>query len=154
MGIYVDAWLIHFSVQQKVTQHCKATILRFFKKVVFFLETIPPVSKLCPEEICVYQRYLRPGPSTPFSIPNTLFSYHSPITGLNQILFCFVLFSWPCCAAYGILVSPTRDSTQATAVKAVSPNHWASRELPEPKFQNLQSPRQQNKQLVILRSQF
>ena len=47
---------------------------------------------LCPEEICLYQRYLRSGPSTPFSIPNTLFSYHSPVTGLNQILFYFVLF--------------------------------------------------------------
>ena len=24
-GIYVYVWLIHFSVQQKLTQHCKAT---------------------------------------------------------------------------------------------------------------------------------
>ena len=25
-GIYVYIWLIHFAVQQKLTQHCKATI--------------------------------------------------------------------------------------------------------------------------------
>ena len=29
----------------------------------------------------LYQRYLRSGPSTPSSVPNMLFSYHSPITG-------------------------------------------------------------------------
>ena len=27
-GIYVYIWLIHFVVQQKLTQHCKATILQ------------------------------------------------------------------------------------------------------------------------------
>ena len=27
-GIYVYVWLIYFAVQQKVTQHCKATILQ------------------------------------------------------------------------------------------------------------------------------
>lgn len=48
------------------------------------VKTLPPVSKLCPEEICLYQRYLRSDPSSLFSVPNTLFSYHSPITGLDQ----------------------------------------------------------------------
>ena len=28
MGIYVYIWLIHFVVQQKQTQHCKAIILQ------------------------------------------------------------------------------------------------------------------------------
>ena len=28
------------------------------------------------------------------------------------------------------LSSPTRDCTQATAVKALSPNHWNTREVP------------------------
>ena len=27
-GIYVYVWLIHFAVQQKLTQHCKATKLQ------------------------------------------------------------------------------------------------------------------------------
>ena len=27
-GIHVYVWLIHFAVQQKLTQHCKATILQ------------------------------------------------------------------------------------------------------------------------------
>ena len=29
--VYVRVQLIHFSVQQKLTQHCKAMILQFFK---------------------------------------------------------------------------------------------------------------------------
>ena len=33
-GIYVYVWLIHFAVQQKLTQHCKATILQLKKKSV------------------------------------------------------------------------------------------------------------------------
>ena len=28
IGIYVYIWLIHFVVQQKLTQHCKAIILQ------------------------------------------------------------------------------------------------------------------------------
>ena len=28
MGIYVCIWLIHFVVQQKLTQHCKAIVLQ------------------------------------------------------------------------------------------------------------------------------
>ena len=28
MGIYVCIWLIHFVVQQKLTQHCETTILQ------------------------------------------------------------------------------------------------------------------------------
>ena len=28
MGIYVYVQLIHFAVQQKLTQHCKATVLQ------------------------------------------------------------------------------------------------------------------------------
>ena len=31
-GIYVYIWLIHFVVQQRLTQHCKAIILHFKKK--------------------------------------------------------------------------------------------------------------------------
>ena len=31
-GIYVHIWLIHFVVQQKLTQHCKATIFQLKKK--------------------------------------------------------------------------------------------------------------------------
>ena len=31
-GIYVYVWLIHFVVQQKLTQHCKATIPQLKKK--------------------------------------------------------------------------------------------------------------------------
>ena len=27
-GVYVYAWLIHFAVQQKLTQHCNSTILQ------------------------------------------------------------------------------------------------------------------------------
>ena len=33
------------------------------------------------------------------------------------------------------LSSPTRDCTQATAVKALSPNHWTTREVPKSSFQ-------------------
>ena len=31
-GVYVYTQLIHFTAQQKVTQHCKATIFQFKKK--------------------------------------------------------------------------------------------------------------------------
>ena len=31
-GTYIYLWLIDFSVQQKATQHCKATILQLKKK--------------------------------------------------------------------------------------------------------------------------
>ena len=31
-GIYVNIQLIHFVVELKLTQHCKAVILQFFKK--------------------------------------------------------------------------------------------------------------------------
>ena len=31
-GIYVYMWLIHFTLQQKLTQHCKASTLQFKKK--------------------------------------------------------------------------------------------------------------------------
>ena len=27
-GMYVHLWLIHFATEQKLTQHCKATMLR------------------------------------------------------------------------------------------------------------------------------
>jgi len=27
--IYVSVWLVYFAVQQKLTQHCKATILQY-----------------------------------------------------------------------------------------------------------------------------
>ena len=31
-GIYVYTWLIHFIVQQKITQYCRATVLQLEKK--------------------------------------------------------------------------------------------------------------------------
>ena len=31
MGIYVCIWLIHFVIQQKLTQHCKATTIKMLK---------------------------------------------------------------------------------------------------------------------------
>ena len=37
--IYVYIELIHFIVQQKLTQHCKAIILQF-KKIVYFLQLL------------------------------------------------------------------------------------------------------------------
>ena len=38
--IYIYIWLINFPVQQKLPQHCKATILQFFF-FFFFLENSP-----------------------------------------------------------------------------------------------------------------
>ena len=32
--MYINIWLIHFVVQQKLTQHCKATIAQFKKKML------------------------------------------------------------------------------------------------------------------------
>ena len=29
--IYIHVWLVHFAIQQKLTQHCKSTILQFKK---------------------------------------------------------------------------------------------------------------------------
>ena len=43
----------------------------------------------------------------------------------------FFFFFWPCHLACRIFNSPTRDWTQATAVRALSPNHWTTREFPE-----------------------
>ena len=34
MGIYVCIWLIHFVVQQKLTQHCKTIILQLKKRKI------------------------------------------------------------------------------------------------------------------------
>ena len=42
-GIYVHMWLIHFAVQQKLTQHCKATILQFKKKKKIVGRRTPPL---------------------------------------------------------------------------------------------------------------
>ena len=41
-GIYVYIWLIRFAVQQKIMQHCKATIFQFFlsKKKNFQWQTL------------------------------------------------------------------------------------------------------------------
>ena len=33
-GIYIYLKLVHFAIQQKLTQHCKATISQFFKKSI------------------------------------------------------------------------------------------------------------------------
>ena len=41
-GIYVHMWLIHFAVQQKLTQHCKATRLQFKKKKKIVGRRTPP----------------------------------------------------------------------------------------------------------------
>ena len=38
-GICVYVWWIHFAVQQKLTQHCKATILQLKKSWVHLLES-------------------------------------------------------------------------------------------------------------------
>jgi len=35
MYIYINVELIHFAVQQKLTQYCKATILQFFKNAEY-----------------------------------------------------------------------------------------------------------------------
>ena len=40
-GMYVHMWLIHFAVQQKLTQHCKATVLQFKKKKIVGRRTPP-----------------------------------------------------------------------------------------------------------------
>ena len=32
---HTDTWLIHFAVQQKLAQHCKATVLQFKKKIIY-----------------------------------------------------------------------------------------------------------------------
>ena len=51
--------------------------------------------------------------------------------GPTQILF-FIFLAMP----HGLwdLSSPTRDRTQAPAVKVLSPNHWTAREFPPLKF--------------------
>ena len=49
------------------------------------------------------------------------------IVWFSGLLFCFL---WPYCVACGILNSPNRDWTWASAVKAPSPNHWTAREVP------------------------
>ena len=38
-GIYTYIWQIHFAVQQKVTQHSKATILHFKKEKKEYIKT-------------------------------------------------------------------------------------------------------------------
>ena len=40
-GVYVYIQLICFLVQQKVTQHCKATILQLKKKVPYLCRQMP-----------------------------------------------------------------------------------------------------------------
>ena len=42
----------------------------------------------------------------------------------------FFFFFWPHHKDYRILSSPTREWTWAMGVKALSPNHWTSREIP------------------------
>ena len=42
-GMCVGVWLIHFAVQQRLTQHCKAIILQLKKKIKYkwdILETL------------------------------------------------------------------------------------------------------------------
>ena len=52
-GIYVYIWLIHFTVQQKLTQHCKAIILQFIKKNNVHISDRDVCEGLYPTERCV-----------------------------------------------------------------------------------------------------
>ena len=47
-GIYVYLWLLHFVVQQKLIQHCKAIILQLKKKGMKYLSLLihPPPTPL------------------------------------------------------------------------------------------------------------
>ena len=44
-GIYVYMWLIHFFVQQKLTQHCQTTILQLKKKKIICAQTYHTASE-------------------------------------------------------------------------------------------------------------
>ena len=46
-------------------------------------------------------------------------------------------FFWPCCMVCGIFNCLTRDWTQGTAMKVLSPNHWRTRAFPNSKCLNL-----------------
>ena len=56
----------------------------------------------------------------------------SCLAGGTVVFFCFFFKATP----HGLwdLSAPTRNWTRATAVKAPSPNHWTTRELPSPLF--------------------
>ena len=56
---------------------------------------------------------------------------HTHIHALLKLCTLFYLFIWLHLVAYGDLSSRTRDWTWATAVKALSPNHWTAREFPQ-----------------------
>ena len=45
-------------------------------------------------------------------------------------VYLFIYFWWHC-AAWGILIPPTRDQTQSLAVKTLSPNHQSTSKLPK-----------------------
>ena len=47
----------------------------------------------------------------------------------SSLLHCLSLF-WLCFEAYGILVPQSGTEPQPLAVKALSPNHWTTKELP------------------------
>ena len=38
--VYMDAWLDHFAVQQKLTEHCKSTIIKILQKKRQFLPSL------------------------------------------------------------------------------------------------------------------
>ena len=56
-----------------------------------------------------------------------------PLFYEKDFLFCFGFcfsFSWPRCAACGILVTQPGVEPGPSALKAWSPNHWTAREFP------------------------
>ena len=70
----------------------------------------------------------------PFSVKqwfsNLYISNSAGVTTCSVVLFvCLFFFLAAQCSLWD-LSSPTRDQTQALAVKARSPNHWTAREFP------------------------
>ena len=68
---------------------------------------------------------------TPVSIP-LLYILRSGIarSSANSLLLLLVLLFWLCHTICGILVPQPRMEIAPSAVKAQSPNHWATREFP------------------------
>ena len=65
-----------------------------------------------------------------------LSGHRTSLPCLSASCFCFVLFYsvlfvWPHCAACGILVPQPGIKPGPLAVRATSPNHWTTRELPQ-----------------------
>ena len=53
----------------------------------------------------------------------------SRVPGFVTYLFIYLFMALP--HSLWVINSGTRDSTRATAVKALSPNHWTTREFPQ-----------------------